>query len=162
MTEWVTEVDKLLPSVHFYEWMTKPYILSQALKRICHSLTVEVISQEFTNAHSNEYSLLGLTKGDVPFIRQVILLGDGIPFTKGRVVIHPTTYQNHFAQFAALGSQLIGETVLHNNNPDVTRSRFEYAHLEEGWARRSVFWIKKDPLLVSEIFLPILPAYVSA
>ncbi|MGE3318671.1 MAG: chorismate lyase [Candidatus Berkiella sp.] len=155
-------------------WLTKPSILSQALKCHCQHLSVEVLSQDFSAVDSTEQKLV--EDGKDPFVRRVFLLGDNEPWTYGRVVIAPSTYDVHFSKFISLGSKLLGETLLYNN-PDTTRSRFEYAafsadtplyqeiqqHLQLTlptlWGRRSYFYLKEAPLLVTEVFLPALPDY---
>lgn len=139
--------------------MTKPYVLTHALRRVCKVLTVNVVSQQFATALPEESSKLDLEATALPFIREVILEGDGVPLTYGRVIIAPITYQNHFTAFNDLGAQPMGEKLLYNN-PESTRGEFEYAKTEDGlWARRSVFTLRRDPLLVTEFFLPSLPDY---
>ncbi len=179
MTEahWVQVLSDLAqrPSANRQAWLTQPTILSKALKRHCQQLSVEVLSQQFCRVDNTESTLRG-EQGDDPFVRQVLLLGDGVPWTYGRVVIAPQTYQQHFSQFTALGSQLLGETLLYGNQ-HTTRSDFEYtaitpAHLlyQEVnnhlaltvpvlWGRRSTFYLQQAPLLVTELFLPLVPDY---
>ncbi|MBS0286627.1 MAG: chorismate lyase [Proteobacteria bacterium] len=176
---WTTDLTKLNPLGQQSAWLTKPYILSKALKRVSNTLTVKVLDARFTHAFDDEYPILHLQKNDIPFVRQVLLVGDNnIPLTYGRVVITPQTYKAHFQDFENLGTKPIGETLLYNN-PEAKRSGFEFscfesndplcqnifAHLpqftaQDLWARRSVFNIKGNPLLVTELFLPSLPAYV--
>lgn len=175
--EWTNDPASLStpPSTLIGEWLTKPYILSRALKQVCQTLTVKVIKQCFMPAFEDEYAVLKMPASVSPFIRQVFLEGDGISLTYGRVVIPKTTYEQHFAQFESLNNNLIGETLLYQN-PDVTRGAFEYAcvgsshsivkeiamflpEFELLWARRSVFSLKSYPLLVTELFLPTLPPY---
>ncbi len=176
--QWVSDISQLTmpPPNLIKEWMTKPYILSQALKRICNTLSVKVIEQCFEKAFIDEYKVIGMQSAEVPFVRQVLLQNeDNIALTYGRVIIPPKTYELHFSQFEKLGTNLLGETLLYNN-PDVTRGSFEYAYVkhsdvlaakvfadltpEDLWGRRSVFSIKSSPILVTELFLPTLPPYL--
>ncbi len=180
--QWVSDISQLAaaPPTLIHEWMAKPYILSQALKRICNTLSVKVIDQRFEKAFDNEYKVLEMQSNEVPFVRQVLLQNeDNIALTYGRVIIPPQTYELHFSQFEKLGTNLIGETLLYNN-PDVTRGPFEYVYVNHThewaqqvfaaqsqnvtpadlWGRRSLFSIKSTPILVTELFLPSLPSYV--
>jgi chorismate--pyruvate lyase len=165
------------PPPNIFKWLTKPYVLSKAFKRYCHDLDVTVLSQEFIRTDFEKYSTLSLSDKD-PFVRQVFLNGDGIPWSYGRVIIPSQTFERHFPAFEALGSKLIGETLLYDN-PLVKRDPFEYTYLnsihplfqeiyqnlsnevprETLYGRRSVFYIQGDPLLVSEFLLPSLPLY---
>ena len=179
--QWVKDPNhiEILPGPDITEWLTKPYILSHALKRISKALTVKVLDQRFGHAYEDEYAILNITPDPLPFVRQVFLQGDDeSPLTYGRVIIPNATYHVHFPQFETLGTNLLGETLLYNN-PDVSRGPFEYVHVpprhslatqvydhlpidyprQPLWGRRSVFWIKTAPLLVMELFLPLLPPY---
>lgn len=161
------------PSSSIRNWLTKPTILSQALKEHCQHLTVDVLSQQFSEVELSEKAL---QVAGTPFVRRIFLRGDDVPWTYGRVVIAANTYQTYFPQFAHLGSQPLGETLLYNN-PDVTRGSFEYAVLMTDatlyqeiqaslplsvsalWGRRSYFYLKQLPLLVTEVFLPAIPDF---
>jgi chorismate--pyruvate lyase len=177
LVHWVNEIAALSlpPSMSIAKWLTQPIILSHALKRHCQQLSVEVLSQQFMAVDDTE-SLLREQVSPEPFVRRVLLHGDNQPWTYGRVVIAPRTYQAYFSQFIALGAKLLGETLLYGN-PDTTRSPFEYAIVPQEsalyqeirqrlpltqttlWARRSYFYLKQAPLLVTEVFLPLLPDY---
>ena len=168
------------PSPLIEEWLVKPRILSKALRRAVNSIQVKVLDQRFVKALDDEYAVLNMQENELPFVRQVLLMGDNeLPLTYGRVVIPPRTYQANLQAFEKLGERPIGETLLYNN-PDVTRSEFAYSayiagypiwdfiyqHLKDMppqtlWARRSVFYIKENPLLITEVFLPFLPPYVA-
>ncbi|HRE31010.1 MAG TPA: chorismate lyase [Candidatus Berkiella sp.] len=174
--QWESSVAALSiqPPLSIENWLTKPYILSHALKRHCQHLVVQVLAQQFAAVNVTEQQLS--EQDALPFIRQVFLRGDNIPWTYGRVVIAASTYQAYFTQFASLGSQPLGETLLYNN-PDTTRSGFEYALITQDtplyheiqaylplpvsmlWGRRSYFYLKQFPLLVTEVFLPMIPAF---
>ncbi|MBI2792019.1 MAG: chorismate lyase [Gammaproteobacteria bacterium] len=178
--QWFNNIDQMRqkPSDLVHDWLTKPYILSRALKRVCQRLEVKIIVQQFENASDDECALLNMDSNQLAFVRQVFLCGDDIPFTYGRVVIPPKTYDAHFSQFASLGTNLIGETLLYDN-PDVSRGPFEYVYIhrfhplekmifnelprkkshQDLWGRRSVFSIHDSPLLVMELLLPTLPEY---
>lgn len=172
IVRWVNARSELVPAPNprIVDWLTKPYILSQALRLVCTSLTVRVLSQERSHALDDENAKLNLADNALPLVREVFLEGDGIPFTYGRVVVPPDTYQTYFNDFENLASRPIGETLLYNN-PNSRRSAFEYATIEIGllsslamfnqilWGRRSIFTLGDSPLLVTEIFLPTLPDY---
>lgn len=176
---WVNSLNDLTyqPSSAISDWLTKPYILSRSLKQVSDTFSVHLISQQFLAPFPEEKEKLNIRENELPLVREVFLQGDGIALTYGRVIVPEPTYQRHFGAFDALGSQPIGETMLYNN-PEATRSGFEYTMLDEDsdfaktlfaklpfllpqplWGRRSVFWLREDPLLVTEFFLPTLPVY---
>lgn len=176
---WVPSLTQLPlePSRLIKDWLTKPYILSQALKRHCQQLSVKVLSQHFSYPYEDEYALIEVNAPQQAYIRQVFLQGDHVPWTYGRVVVPMNTYQKHLVQFESVGTQFLGEHLLYNN-PDVVRGPFEFVsalptstlnkdiHKQLGsdqkqtlWGRRSVFKIQSYPLLVTELFLSSIPEF---
>jgi len=165
----------------FLDWLTKPYIISKAMKQVCTNLAVKIISQELDIILPSETNLLNYDN-DKAFIRKVFLTGDNFPWEYARVVVPKTTYLQYKTTFTELGGKLIGENLLYNN-PKTTRDKFEYTSLNnnsfilneinrylanlnfdinvsEIYGRRSIFHIDGAfPLLISEFFLPQIPEY---
>lgn len=162
--QWTNNIANLTGcSNTIYDWMTKPYVLSAALKRVCDTLSVEVIAQKITQARESEYLALQMPPSALPLVREIYLKGDEVPWVYCRVVIPPQTYERFATQFEQLGNNLLGETLLYDN-PGVVRSAFEYGYFpkEHRFGRRSIFWMQSMPLLVTEIFLPAIPAFCLA
>lgn len=162
---------------YWWDWLSKPYKLSEAFKRVARVLCVNVIGQQFETILPDEALYLNLEVNEKSFLRQVYISGDGQRFEYARVIIPVKTYEKYFKQLENLGSNLIGEKVLYDF-PGMKRSKFEYAALNvqdprfevalcsfEGerpdalWARRSVFWLDGLPLSVMEVFLPGIPVF---
>lgn len=178
---WVKELGEIIKPTHpTFPWLEKPYILTQALKRVCQACEVNLIEQSFAaTVYSDEQALLSLEPNEATWVRQVFLQGDQVPWVYARVVIPATTYAHYQQDFANLGTKPLGETLLYQQK-NVKRGLFEYAYLPNQyplfkkifsylpsvtpaqalWGRRSLFWLNHDPLLVTEFFLPDLPPYV--
>jgi chorismate-pyruvate lyase len=184
---WVKNLASLAvsPDSKFTQWLQTPNNLAAAMRKVCNELTLQLVEQKLQIAYENEISFFAMQKSftHAPnyFVRKIILLGDGVPFSYGRVVIPETVYLKHEAGFANLGTKLIGETMLYNN-PATQRSHFEFAHLGNmtdltleikqamqkvnfnlaiDWARRSMFLINGvDPILITEAFCSTIPARV--
>lgn len=139
---------QISPDNHIYDWLTKPYILSQALRKVCVNLSVKVLTQKLQTDNS--------------LIRQVYLLGDDIPWVFAETLVAADTYQQYKDIFDKLNNNLIGETLLYGN-PNTKRYAFEYALIEHNnsslWARRSDFNICNYKLTITEAFLPDIPRY---
>ncbi len=172
--EWVRDLKELplQPSEPILSWLTKPMILSDALKRHYQTFCVRVLFQHFALASRDECEALGMKESNEVFVRQVLLEGDNEARTVGRVIVPLSTYHNHRTHFQQLDNKPIGETLLYHRS-DVIRETFEYAFVKEIdsqvpfsehglWSRRSVFRLQNDPLLVTDLFLPTLGFYVSA
>lgn len=160
--KWVSELNKLSdqPDVNTAKWLTKPYVLSAMMKKCFSTFSLSILSHRFDTPSVDDKNKLALDPTEQPFIREVELLGDGVPMTYGRVTIPLATYQRYQSLFETLDNQPMGEKILYNN-PNVTRSSFEYAYLTEKayWGRRSIFFMGDAPLLVTEGFYATLPEY---
>ena len=163
--KWVPNASELdpQPPVYLHDWLTKPYVVSEALRKHYQLLTVKVISQSW--------------EADL-WIREVFLQGDGNSLTYGQVRVPRATFIANQAKFESLGSRCIGETLLYGQK-DVTRSGFEFTVIDKSmplfarvskhfssshatdyfWARQSIFTLIDSPLTVLEIFLPTLKPY---
>ncbi|MDF1653579.1 MAG: chorismate lyase [Coxiellaceae bacterium] len=172
MIEWHQKINHLspAPSSNQQAWLTRPYILTEALEKHCEKLSMQLLSMQFDTAYPDEIDCLN--QAEPYMIRRVAFFGDEQPWTFARVVIPQATYLNQQAAFDALVNKPMGVNMLYNN-PDVTRSTFEFCAVSTDYdasllplnnnkagvifARRSVFYIKKLPLLITEFFSPLLP-----
>jgi chorismate lyase len=160
-----------------WNWLSRPYKLSEAFRRVATTLSVVVLSQAVSDILPDEAVYLKLEGRVKPFLRQAYISGDNNRFEYARVIVPPATYEKLFKQFDSLDANLIGEKMLYSH-PGMKRSEFEYAAILsndsrymkalEGfsgekppilWARRSLFWLDELPLSVMEIFLPGIPDF---
>ena len=110
-------------------------------------------------------------------VREVCLHCAGRPLLAARTV-HVSARLAQEPGFAGLGTRPLGD-LLFGDGAQACWSRREFTGLGAAsplwplvqrcapgtpspcWARRSVFWLLGEPLLVTEIFLPPVPAFVS-
>jgi len=107
----------------------------------------------------SEAKVLGLKNRQSALIREVELKGGDDNYVLARTIIPATTLTGKYKQLASLGNRSLG-TVLFRD-PTMRRTTFQICQLnlangEQAWARRSVFYLSGKPLLVCEVFLPIL------
>ena len=166
------------------QWLTKPFTLSHALKKVYPDFKVSLIhqglmefSQEDTQLHRSEYG----------FCRQVFLLGEDTPHVFGEVKVPIEQYNKNRGLLDALGDKPIGETMLYNM-ANITRGSFEYynisasrlpfynipdediENMEEAiknlflsklYARRSMFYLDGEIYMsISEVFFPSITNYI--
>lgn len=154
-------------------WLTEPYILSAHLKAVAKNYQFELLNESVVAiAEDDAMALGGQQKA---WVRTVCHKDDGVATVFGRVVVPEATYEMYEAEFGSLDSNPIGESLLFHNR-EVRRGPFEFIKIERGnpyyaycfeendepflWARRSVFYWRKLPLIVIEVFKPNLPAFV--
>ena len=127
---------------------------------------VEVLRQEVATPDAAEANALKITQKTPVMIREVVLKGRGRPWVFARSILPMTTMTGRLAGLRTLSNQPLGELLF--QDPSMTREPLEMACLparilsvpaalaagdEPLWARRSVFFLDRKPLLVSEVFL---------
>lgn len=163
----------------YINWLIRPYVLSRALKRICDEFSVQLISQEFGFLNDDEIEVLNCGPFELGLVRQTFLKGDGNKYVYARVVIPRATYVSNKEMLRIIGEKPIGESFLYNN-PKMSRSIFQIKLLQphhqlyknavhfadekpaELWARRSIFHLDNDPMIINEVFFDKIPEYMVA
>lgn len=162
---WTTDLSKLNlnPTSTYYKWLSHSTALSTELKKSCKELTVSIKIQYIGAAHAEEQRALNI-KEDNSFIREVFLCGDNMPWVHARTIVPNATYMQHKEEFDTLGTKLLGEAFLYKYT-NLKRDPFSFMQVtpdENIYARRSVFYLEKSPLMVTETFLSTIPKYESA
>lgn len=153
-------------------WLRDAGSLTARIKARCDRFAVRVLRQRLGKVLDDEAALLGLRHGDWAWVREVLLLADGVPVVYARSVMPQATVRAGSRLFATIGSRPLGAALF--ANPRVERGELACARLDrrdarhraaaaalggralpyELWGRRSVFRLRGRALLVSEIFLP--------
>lgn len=153
------------------DWLFDPGSLTARLIRACPGrFHVQVLSQIWRAPLHNEIKRLGMRQRQMSLIREVYLYCDDQPWVFARTVIPRKTLTGKQRHLANLGSRSLGSVLF--ADPHMRRDEIEVASLHATeqlyhkavaalsttpasvWGRRSVFYLKNKPLLVSEIFLP--------
>ena len=159
-SKWVNSTEELglQPSDHFYAWLSKPKVLSEALRMLCQQLSVQVISQQLGSATLEEQQLLNIAENN-SLIREVYLCGDGAPWVQARVIVPYAVYKVYRSELDNLGSKLFGEAFMYNKH-NLSRNNCEFNLSTNGiYSRRTLFSLQLDRILVCETFLPAIPSY---
>ena len=134
--------------------------------------------QDWQLPRPSEAKALGEEAQKLAVIREVELLCDGEIWVSARSVFPEKSLRGEGVRLHILENQPLGDLLYKDSN--LTRSEFELAMLlphhedfiraskhltklpEHLWARRSVFHLYGQPILVSEIMLPVVYGYVPA
>ena len=132
---------------------------------------VKVLSVDIEQPMKDESRALGLPFGQHALVRQVILHCGDSPWVYARTIIPLKNRTGPLFPLTGLGSRPLGAVLF--SKKTMRRSQIEIASIPscagvfEGhlrdlpgkvWGRRSVFTLRKRKLLVSEFFLPDIPA----
>ncbi|OOF36989.1 chorismate--pyruvate lyase family protein [Rodentibacter heidelbergensis] len=148
---WLSEEDPqakcLSPSIQ--SWLFDKQSLSLKLKGLCERFEVKVRSEKWIKKRfENEAMLL---PADDYWCREVLLLGDGQAWVQARTLI-PKALLDYHQELFNLANKPIGEWLFQQAT---NRQIIQWAQDPQSglYARRSLFFIQKMPLLISELFL---------
>lgn len=153
-------------------WLTDEASLTARLQARCGQLRVRVLRSGMARPHEDERALVGLPRGRLAWVREVLLLADGRPVVFAHTILAPRHLRGHWRMAAGMGGRPLGAALF--ADPAIARgalhsARLTAAHpLHRGavaalggklpvlWARRSRFLHGNRALLVTEVFLPDL------
>lgn len=131
------------------------------------ALSLELRRQDWRRPRRSESLALGLAPGRLAVIREVTLLGAGVPWVAARSIMPAATLTGPYRYLRRPLPEPLG-ALLHRD-PSITRGFIEVAHLSglgkreashnhlafaSLWLRRSIYYLRNRPLLVTEAFLP--------
>lgn len=132
--------------------------------------SVNLLRQSYGRPTPAESAALGLRQGRYSLIREVILLGNGVPWVYARSILPLPTLTGRQRTLLQLSNRPLGALLFTDRG--MTRDPIEVARIPGRtiphglavsdallWGRRSVFYLDRKPLLVSEIFLPAFNPY---
>lgn len=155
-------------------WLTARGSLTARIGARCGQFSVSVLRQSLGRAHPDEAAVLGLRSGERVWVREVLLLADGIPVVFARSILPRRNVRGAWNLFRGIGSRPLGAALfadpriermpLTSSCIDARDARYHRAIEATGiddaphrlWARRSVFRLHRRPLLVTEVFLPAI------
>jgi len=155
-------------------WLSDHGSLTQRLKSHCATFRVVPLATGLARPNPDEYALLGMAPGSRAYVREVMLLCDGVPVVFAHSVLPHPGLRGGWNGITQLGSRSLGEALFSNHR--IERQPLAYRCVRHDhplfrtiaehqvpaasslWARRSVFCLNRHPLLVTEVFLPALSA----
>lgn len=152
-----------------WDWLLDPASLTRRLQAVCGEFRVMVLRNTWARPTQDELRVLGMRMGQYALIREVCLLCDGQPWVFARTVIPRQTLGGKYRRLKRLGNRSLGAVLFADNTmrrDQVHVARLTPAHKlyacatsglttrpEHLWGRRSLFYLREQPLLLSEIFL---------
>ncbi|MBT0962781.1 chorismate--pyruvate lyase family protein [Denitromonas iodatirespirans] len=173
--DWLAHPPRATVRPRLRPWLLDPGSLTARIRARCERFEVRVVRQAPMRPHPDEAELLGLRPGARAWLREVLLLADGVPVVYARSVLPRHNLRGAWRLFHGIGSRPLGAALfsdprivrqpLRCTRLDVRDARYHRAmHLISGqlrlpaslWARRSLFRLRGRALLVSEVFLPTI------
>ncbi|MET0027286.1 MAG: chorismate lyase [Candidatus Thiodiazotropha sp.] len=156
-------------------WLTDTGSLTRRVIQHCDGgcFRVRLLRQDWGRPLNSERQVLGMRRGLLALIRDVVLMCDETPWVFARTLIPVTTFKGSARRLMQLGERPLGAVLF--SDPKVSRGTTQIARLYPGntlfdiarqqlsetpdhlWGRRTLFYVGHRPLLVNELFLPGLP-----
>lgn len=151
-------------------WLTDHGSLTRRLKRACPAFRVRPTRIGRFRPSRDEHTPLRLCPGCLAYVREVVLDCGDRPVVFAHSVVALPSLRGPWAAVTQLGTRPLGEALF--SNPRISRGKLEYKRLSHRhpltrqamragiaadnlplWARRSVFVLQGEPILVTEVFL---------
>ncbi len=151
-------------------WLQHRESLTRLIQERCQQFHVEPVFQALATVCIDELAIMNLSRLQQAMVREVYLYSDGVPVVFAHSVVKSGHLRGAWRSLSRLGNQSLGSMLF--SNPLIRRSPFSYKKLRTGhllydrackrlairpvnlWARRSLFTLQAQPILVTEIFLP--------
>lgn len=146
--------------------------LSRSIEELCNgTFNIELQNESWSTPMLEENELLTLIDNEITFIRKSWLKCDDKKLVYARTVIPRITYEGESQDLMKLGNKPLGNILFSDNK--TYRTNMQYAKIPlhhelhkqatldtnimtELWGRQSLFYINKNSLLVTEVFLPTI------
>ncbi|MFN5541626.1 MAG: chorismate--pyruvate lyase family protein [Betaproteobacteria bacterium] len=153
------------PTGALRKWITDRGSLTARIDGNFADFNLVRLGQQLVVPLSDERRVLGLRRGELAVVREVVLRSGVTPLVFAHTVVNPRDLAGAWRGLSRLGARPLAEMLFHD--PLISRLPIEYRKLRKGhgllqrggintaaWARRSVFLKGGLPLLVTEVFLP--------
>lgn len=162
----------LTMSPQIREWLQNRGSLTLQIQQRCKYFRVEPVFQSLATACEDELAILKLRHKELALIREVYLYCDKTPVIFAHSVVARKNLKGAWCGMNRLGNKSLG-TVLFTN-PVIKRTPLRFKKLNPAhqlfhraskkilirpnslWARRSLFTLHEQPILVTEVFLPAI------
>ncbi|WP_337164588.1 chorismate lyase [Vibrio fluvialis] len=149
------------PDENARTWLLEQGSLSHLMAQHCDHFSVNLLHNQLTGHGSLQADEMTLLAQEDCLLRQVLLLGDDVPWVLGSTLIPRSSLQDERHDFTQQGEIPLGLTVFSSDNAKRDALQVGWAQTSHGplLARRSRLWMNHKPMLVAELFLPDSPIY---
>lgn len=160
----------LIGAESYTPWLRDHGSLTHRIQQRCEIFAVRPVRCDLACVAYDEASLLGIPYDRYAFSREVFLYADGKPVVFAHSTCARQYLRGTWQAMRGLGNRSLGNVLF--SHPLVVRESLHYKALqlhhplyqsavtvlndkpEKLWARRSLFYLRRAPLLVTEVFLP--------
>jgi len=162
----------LTMSPRIRNWLQNSGSLTRRIQQRCNNFRVEPVFQSLATACNDELAILKLRPGELAHVREVYLYCGKTPVVFAHSVVARKDLRGAWCGLSKLGNKSLGTMLF--TNPITKRTPFEFRKLnpthplfyqacknmtilpDKLWARRSLFTLDGQPILVTEVFFPAI------
>ncbi len=151
-------------------WLQDRGSLTRRIQDRCARFCVKPVFQSLSRVYGDELDVMGLRHSELAMVREVYLYCGDTPVVFAHSVVAHKNLRGAWRGLSGLGNKSLG-TVLFTN-PKIKRTTLEFKKVSSGhflynracarlqtrpsnlWARRSLFALHGQSILVTEVFLP--------
>ncbi|PSJ17944.1 chorismate--pyruvate lyase family protein [Nitrosomonas supralitoralis] len=159
-------------SQHHRFWLQDRGSLTRRIQNCCAKFCVKRVFQSLSRIYEDEQRVMGLRASELALVREVYLYCGDTPVVFAHSVVAHKDLRGAWRGLSGLGNKSLG-TVLFTN-PKIKRTPLEFKKISRGhflydracarlsvkphnlWARRSLFTLHGQSILVTEVFLPAI------
>lgn len=153
-------------------WLTHQESLTRLLQARCEHFRVEPTIQTLAAACFDELTVMNLRRHNRVLVREVYLRCDETPVVFAHSIVKREHLKSAWRGLSRLGNRSLGTMLF--TNPLIQRTPLAFKNLKPThplferaceqlpsrptnlWARRSLFVLQQQPILVTEVFLPAI------
>ncbi len=153
-------------------WLQDRGSLTRRIQDRCDHFSVKRVFQSLSRVYGDELDVMGLRANELAMVREVYLYCGDTPVVFAHSVVAHKNLRGAWRGLSGLGNKSLG-TVLFTN-PRIKRTPLEFKKISRGhflydractrlptkpanlWARRSLFTLHGQSILVTEVFLPAI------
>ena len=151
-------------------WLRDSGSLTRRIMLRSERFSVEIFDEGKMRIAQDDSPVLDIAPGRLAWSRDVFLHADDRPVVFAHSACRLTSLNSAWKSLRGLGARPLGAVLF--SHPEVVRLPLHYKVLSKGhplyyratcalndpparlWARRSLFYLHREPLLVTEVFLP--------
>ena len=159
-------------SYHQRNWLQDRGSLTRRIQDRCTGFRVQPVFQSLSRIYGDELDIMELRPSELAMVREVYLYCGNTPVVFAHSVVARRNLRGAWRGLSGLGNKSLG-TVLFTN-PKIRRTPLEFNKISRGhflydracaklstkpanlWARRSLFTLHGQSILVTEVFLPAI------
>ena len=165
---WLPALSAVSPQIRF--WLQDRCSLTRRIQERCTRFYVEPVFQQLSRVYEDESSKMRLRRDELAMVREVYLYCCDKPVVFAHSVIPRKGLVGAWRALSGLGNRSLGSMLF--RNPKIKRTPLEFKRISSGhflydravvrltarpahlWARRSLFALQGQSILVTEVFLP--------